>query len=447
MKKALVLCGGGSKGAYQMGCWTAIKELGLTFDIVTGTSIGSLNGAMFVQDAYDECLHLWKTSRNSSIMANPISLDGSLKLTLKKMEDLIPFVRSYISQHGVDITPFKKMMQEYIDPKKLKSSRMDFGVVTATFPGFKPFLVKMKEVDDSLIRDYILASSSCFPLFPVCKVKGMSLIDGGYYDNLPIDFALEMGANYVVAIDLNFQITHKEYLNKPFVKYIHPSRDLGNFFQFEEKPINDNMILGYNDFMKAYNKYLGYRYTFYHEKLDLNLTTSYTLLINRFCHYFKEHKLKGVNKQIKEYDLFNILEAYTYGNTSYQAYYIRGIEETLEFLGIDYLKVYLISEIKNLVYYSIFNLETSTMDFLKKYHTLKSMQKRREFLLKTNPKQILKELVNELYNNKEIDKNLVLDLLVTYPNLVIILALLKVWSDFDAEEEKNFGFEFDFESE
>ena len=42
MPRGLVLCGGGSKGSYEMGAWTALKELNEEFDIVTGTSIGCL---------------------------------------------------------------------------------------------------------------------------------------------------------------------------------------------------------------------------------------------------------------------------------------------------------------------------------------------------------------------------------------------------------------------
>lgn len=46
MKYGLVLSGGGSKGAYESGCMKALQELGYHFDIVTGTSIGALNGLL-----------------------------------------------------------------------------------------------------------------------------------------------------------------------------------------------------------------------------------------------------------------------------------------------------------------------------------------------------------------------------------------------------------------
>ena len=48
MKQAIALAGGGTKGAYQVGAWKAMRELGVPFDIVTGTSIGSVTAALMV---------------------------------------------------------------------------------------------------------------------------------------------------------------------------------------------------------------------------------------------------------------------------------------------------------------------------------------------------------------------------------------------------------------
>lgn len=48
-KTALVLSGGGSRGAYEIGVWEALIELGIKIDLVTGTSVGSINGAFVAQ--------------------------------------------------------------------------------------------------------------------------------------------------------------------------------------------------------------------------------------------------------------------------------------------------------------------------------------------------------------------------------------------------------------
>ena len=58
--KALVLSGGGAKGAYQIGVWKALKKLGVKFDIVTGTSVGALNGTLIVQNEYRKAVKIWK---------------------------------------------------------------------------------------------------------------------------------------------------------------------------------------------------------------------------------------------------------------------------------------------------------------------------------------------------------------------------------------------------
>ncbi|RVU55577.1 patatin-like phospholipase family protein [Anaerosphaera multitolerans] len=56
----LVLEGGGAKGAYQIGAYFALKELGYEFEAVVGTSIGSINGALIVMGEADKALKLWK---------------------------------------------------------------------------------------------------------------------------------------------------------------------------------------------------------------------------------------------------------------------------------------------------------------------------------------------------------------------------------------------------
>ena len=57
--KALVLSGGGAKGAYQLGAWKALKKLKIEFDIITGTSIGAVNGLFIVENKYHTLKKLW----------------------------------------------------------------------------------------------------------------------------------------------------------------------------------------------------------------------------------------------------------------------------------------------------------------------------------------------------------------------------------------------------
>ena len=59
-KKAVVLSGGGARGAYQAGAWKALRELDYQFDIVTGTSVGALNAAMMASGDFERAIMLWQ---------------------------------------------------------------------------------------------------------------------------------------------------------------------------------------------------------------------------------------------------------------------------------------------------------------------------------------------------------------------------------------------------
>ena len=67
MKQAIALAGGGTKGAYQVGAWKAMRELGIPFDIVTGTSIGS--SATTPRRARSASWRPWPSIRSSSSRA------------------------------------------------------------------------------------------------------------------------------------------------------------------------------------------------------------------------------------------------------------------------------------------------------------------------------------------------------------------------------------------
>ena len=57
---ALVLSGGGTRGAYQVGVWKAIQDLGIKVKAIAGTSIGSLNGALILQGDTDGMIDIYK---------------------------------------------------------------------------------------------------------------------------------------------------------------------------------------------------------------------------------------------------------------------------------------------------------------------------------------------------------------------------------------------------
>ena len=59
--RGLVLAGGGAKGSYQVGVWRALQELHWVPDIITGASVGTLNGCMFAMGKAEEAEALWRS--------------------------------------------------------------------------------------------------------------------------------------------------------------------------------------------------------------------------------------------------------------------------------------------------------------------------------------------------------------------------------------------------
>ena len=87
----------------------------------------------------------------------------------------------------------------------------------------------MEDIPRGYLADYLLASSSLFPALQAHVIDGKSYVDGGYYDNVPINMALKRGANLVLAVDLDAVGFSKEPQTTPDqeVRRIKPYWDLG----------------------------------------------------------------------------------------------------------------------------------------------------------------------------------------------------------------------------
>ena len=282
----MVLCGGGSLGSYEIGAWKYLREKGMSFDIVTGTSIGAINGAMVATDEFDKAEELWSTLAADKVMVNGVNFyNGFFKDGLSEVsKKFFPFAKTYLKNGGADISPLVKLVHQTIDPHKVKNSPIQLGIVTTTYPGMKEVDVLLNDTPEELILDYLHASSACYPIFPPYKVKGKSYIDGGYHNNLPIDFALRLGADKIVAVLLHAvpkMPQHPEMMSLPFVTTIRPSRDTGSIMDFYGETTRNNMVLGYNDAMKTFGEAWGRAFTFKPDNSYLPLAEEFTLALGR----------------------------------------------------------------------------------------------------------------------------------------------------------------------
>lgn len=260
-RRAVVLAGGGSRGAYQIGVWRAMQELGISYQIVTGTSVGALNGAMLVQGDYEPARRMWlrltaKDIANVDLEAAQQSADPTRAVYLQ-------FLHQAVAGGGVDISGLEAIMRSVVDEERFYRSPVDFGLITVEYPTLRPAAMHKADIPRGRLCDYLIASASCFPAFPTKLIDDTQFIDGGYHDNLPINLALELGAEEVIAVDLeSVGLRQKTKEGSAPVTVIRPEHPLGPFLLFEPESAGRNMALGYLDALRAFGKAQGGYLTF-----------------------------------------------------------------------------------------------------------------------------------------------------------------------------------------
>lgn len=262
MKRALVLSGGGSRGAYECGAWQALKEMNIRIDAVYGTSIGAINAALVAQGDLSTALQLWENIRMDQIVSLEDGEELSVERMIHRKRDLIPFIMENAKNFLMDITPMENLMRETIDEGRVRAGGMEMGVMITRVPSLAPCEMRINDIPRGKLIDYVLASASCFPIFPLKQIDGELYMDGGYADNMPIGMALQDGADEIIAVDVHPQPVHPEYASMPFLTEVRPLHELGSFLDFKPAQLRRSRLMGYHDTLKAYGRLDGIRYTF-----------------------------------------------------------------------------------------------------------------------------------------------------------------------------------------
>lgn len=267
-KKGLVLCGGGAKGAYQVGALKALKELGFKPDIVTGTSVGALNACFAVEDDIELGIKVW-----SNIDMESIFSFTEKQKDISKSKSMVELTASLIkSGESASYEPLMKLIEKIVDEDKIRKSNIEYGFVTTQFMPLKKIEIYKDDIPYGQIKDYVMASAACYPYMKSYTLNDKMYIDGGYFDNMPIDMVIKKGATDIVVVDLK----GIGKLNKGSdlvgnITYVESRYDLGGIMLFDANNSKKNMKLGYLDTLKAFDKYEGSLYTF---KLGENIKSS-----------------------------------------------------------------------------------------------------------------------------------------------------------------------------
>lgn len=185
MKKALVLSGGGARGAYQSGVYKFLTENKFFPDIISGTSVGAINAAAIGSGMDAEALvGLWRSIDSERVMKYSYSRILS-DFALGRFTPL------------ADPGPLESLLKSSINFNSLNENKRQKVIITA---------VNIKDAglvyfqNKEITIDHLMASSAIPMFFPWRTIAGESYWDGGLMANIPLLPAVEYGAKFIIAV-------------------------------------------------------------------------------------------------------------------------------------------------------------------------------------------------------------------------------------------------------
>lgn len=178
-KIALVLGSGGARGWSHIGVLRAVAESGIPVHCVAGTSMGALVGAAFASSRVTEL--------------------GTVAVQLDWKQVLRHFVEFNLPRNGlVDGGQIIKFLRDYISPLPIENLAMPFAAVATDISSGEPVII-----DRGDLMSAVRASIAIPGLFTPLNLNGRFLVDGGMVNPVPVNVARSMGADFVIAVNLN----------------------------------------------------------------------------------------------------------------------------------------------------------------------------------------------------------------------------------------------------
>lgn len=189
LKIGLALGSGGAKGFAELGALKAFEEADIEFDVVGGTSIGSIIGAFYADEySVTDISEMLKRINPGEIM-NPLMVN-------------------------TDMGGLKKLLDRELGEKNIEELK-------------KPFCAVATEIESGSERAFtsgntalaLCASASIPPFFKPVFIDGVRYVDGAFSNSIPADCVKKLGADYVVGIDLSTSDSKPSLLTKIFPTY------------------------------------------------------------------------------------------------------------------------------------------------------------------------------------------------------------------------------------
>lgn len=213
MKIGLVLSGGGGKGAYELGVWKALKELGLSqhISVFSGTSIGAFNAVLFAMDDMENAEKLWEEVTMEKLV--PLSKGELLKrgvglyLGGKNIQLAKKFLSDKLEYGAISNEGAIEILDKYLDFEKIKNLNKVCYATCTQLPNFNVKYFKINDHDAETGKKMVLASASLPLIYDCTEVLQEKFIDGGVADNIPIQPVYGENCDIIIVVLLSKEMS------------------------------------------------------------------------------------------------------------------------------------------------------------------------------------------------------------------------------------------------
>ncbi len=213
-KKALVISGGGSKGAFAGGVAKyLITEKQQDYDIIIGTSTGSLMVIHLALEKLDELQHIYSNIKQRSIFSNnPFfikKVDGIKVIGIKHLSTIWNFING--RKTFGESKNLLKFIKKNISKKDFETVKKSDKEVIVTVSNLTENRVEYKSINDHNYTDFcewIWGSCNYVPFMSLLRKNNCEYADGGFGALVPIKQAIDKGATEVDVIILETEMEH-----------------------------------------------------------------------------------------------------------------------------------------------------------------------------------------------------------------------------------------------
>ena len=188
-----------------------------------------------------------------SLKDNDVNSIMKQSLSLYNAKDKLGLAKDFIDNKGFSVEPLNELLSEYIDEKRVRESKMKFGLNTVDVEQRRVLNLFIKDIPQGHLRDNLRASSNLL-VFKQEKLDGKRLIDGGYMENNPYKMIDDVCDEVVIVSLKPYLLTSKLKTNPKYTIIKTWDRDFPKILEFEKEKMRYGLKLGYDDTMKVYGK-------------------------------------------------------------------------------------------------------------------------------------------------------------------------------------------------